>query len=96
MSRSKKLRILSYDISDNKCRRRVATLLEAEGTRVQYSVFEARLSDARLRSLVEMVEGQLDPGGSLRVYTVGGAGERQCSVIGTGSPVDKDAGYWLM
>ena len=96
MSRSKKLRVLSYDVSDDKCRRRVARLLEGEGTRVQLSVFEARLNDAALKALVSRIAGVIAETDSLRVYTIGATGERHSSVLGASIPIDRDVGFWLM
>ncbi len=62
--------VVSYDISDDGKRGRVARLLEDYGQRVQYSVFECRLED---RTLDEML-GKLKPFGegsdSIRVYQI--------------------------
>ena len=43
--------VVSYDISDDKRRRKVATLMEGYGYRVQYSVFECDLSRKQLGEL---------------------------------------------
>ncbi len=96
MAGGDRLQIFTYDVSSNRRRRRVARLLEEEATRVQYSVFEARLTRKAAERLMAKIEKELDTGDSLRVYTVGRTGERQCSVIGDGVPVDSGAGYWLM
>ncbi|ARC87862.1 CRISPR-associated endonuclease Cas2 [Rhodovulum sp. MB263] len=89
-------RIITYDISSDRVRRQVAALLEAEATRVQYSVFEARLSDAALRRIVSRIDERLADSDSLRVYTVGTRHERRCQVLGSGLPVDRDVGFWLL
>jgi CRISPR-associated protein Cas2 len=56
--------MVCYDIADNKRRERVAELLLARGTRVQYSVFECRLNpheQAVLRqALLEVIDVQED------------------------------------
>lgn len=96
MSRSSKLRVLSYDISDKRRRRRVAALLEAEATRVQYSVFEGRLTDAELNRLESQIECEISEGDSLRIYTVGVPGEKHSRVVGQGIPVDADKAFWLL
>lgn len=96
MSRSQKLRVLCYDVSCNKKRRRISKALEEVASRVQFSVFEARLSDAVLRRVVKQVEGLLDKGDSLRVYTIGRPGERRCEVYGSGVPIENETGYWLL
>ena len=43
--------IVSYDISDDKRRRKVATLMEGYGYRVQYSVFECSLTKRQMKKL---------------------------------------------
>lgn len=55
--------VVAYDIPDDKRRKRVADLLEGYGKRVQYSVFECVLSEAkygelrkRLRKRVKLSE----------------------------------------
>ena len=40
--------IVSYDISDDTLRKNIANLLEDNGKRVQYSVFECHLDAKRL------------------------------------------------
>ena len=96
MARDQKLRILCYDVSCDKRRRRIARLLEEEASRVQYSVFESRLGPKALKRLVTKVEAHLGKGDSLRVYTVGRSGERHCEVYGSGVPIEHDAGFWLL
>jgi CRISPR-associated protein Cas2 len=71
-------------------------MLEDEATRVQYSVFEARLTRKAVARLTAKIELELGRGDSLRVYTVGPTGERHSRVYGDGVPVDNGAGYWLM
>lgn len=96
MARDQHLRVLCYDVTCDRRRRRIARLLEEEASRVQYSVFETRLSPKALSRLVERVEEHLDKGDSLRVYTVGRSGERHCEVRGSGVPIDNEAGFWLL
>lgn len=96
MSHSEKLRILSYDISSNKLRRRIARRLEEDASRVQYSVFEARLTDKALRRIVQETTPHLEEGDSLRVYTIGRTGERYCKAHGTAAPIATETGYWLL
>lgn len=62
--------VVSYDISDDKRRRKVAKIMEGYGYRVQYSVFECDLNSKklaelqkRLKSLVKQNEGE-----SIRFY----------------------------
>ncbi len=96
MGRENFLRVLCYDISDDRRRRAVARLLEDSATRVQFSVFETRLTSKALNRLAKRIERHLDKGDTFRVYTIGRSGERHCEVYGDGVPVDADAGYWLV
>ena len=56
--------IISYDITSNKIRRRIAKELENYGIRVQYSVFECNVDKARLKEvytkMVHLMEGVED------------------------------------
>ena len=53
--------IVSYDITSNKLRRKIAKELENYGVRVQYSVFECNLDSSRFnemyRKLVQLMKG---------------------------------------
>jgi len=60
--------VVAYDIEDDRRRTRIARTLEGYGERVQYSVFECELDEARLRRLVQALERQLRPGDAVRVY----------------------------
>ena len=91
-----RLRVLCYDVSCDKRRRRIAKLLEEDASRVQYSVFETRMGPNALKRLVSKVVTHLDAGDSLRVYTIGRSGERQCDVYGSGVPIENEAGFWLL
>ena len=66
--------LVTYDIADTENTgaarlRRIADVCEKYGQRVQFSVFECRLSKARLARLVGEVEDIIDPSGpsSLRL-----------------------------
>ncbi len=43
--------VISYDISDDKRRRKVATIMEGYGYRVQFSVFECDLTADQLQKV---------------------------------------------
>jgi len=62
--------VVAYDISDDKCRRKVGEALEAFGKRVNYSVFEIELkSKSQKRALEDELLGLLNPKeDSLRFY----------------------------
>jgi CRISPR-associated protein Cas2 len=96
MSRAEKLILICYDISDDSTRTRVAKRLERVATRVQYSVFEARLSINRAHVLVRSLEPLLEPGDSIRLYVLGAYGERHCRIAGDGPSLATKEGYWLI
>lgn len=61
--------VLTYDISDDKRRLKIAKLMESVGDRVQHSVFEAYLTPAELEKLLKRVRKVLsEREDSVRVY----------------------------
>jgi CRISPR-associated protein Cas2 len=72
---TKKLRLLSYDITDDKRRKRVAKLLENSARRIQYSVFEAFMTESELSTLISKILPFILPseGDSLMVYRLCGS-----------------------
>lgn len=96
MSDTEMLVVMSYDVSDNKLRRRLSKLLEQHMTRVQRSVFEARLTGDQTDAVAQAAEQHLAPGDSLRVYTVGADGLRRSRMIGDGAALQEAADYWLV
>ena len=95
MARGEMLTVFSYDVSQNKRRRKIARLLEDAATRVQYSVFETRMTRTRCAALSQRLASLLGDGDSLRVYVIGDDGERRSHVYGDGAPFESDEGYWL-
>ena len=84
--------VVSYDISSDKRRNKVAKALEDYGARVQYSVFEVNLDArqiakmrARLAKLIDEAED------SVRFYTLCAACFKQIEVLGQGRPVEAEA-----
>ncbi|MGG7566573.1 CRISPR-associated endonuclease Cas2 [Rhodovulum sp. DZ06] len=90
------LTVFTYDVSDNRRRRRIARLLEDESTRVQRSVFEARMSRRRASRLGRRIEDLLGPGDSLRVYAVGADGMARSEVYGDAAPFESAEGFWVV
>jgi len=43
--------LISYDITSNKLRKKIADLLEEKGVRMQYSVFQFRLGATEINNL---------------------------------------------
>ncbi len=62
--------IISYDISDNKRRGKIASLLLDWGERVQLSVFEAELKGRDIEELQQAIKKILVAEDSLRIYPV--------------------------
>lgn len=63
--------VVSYDISDDRTRRKVAKTMENYGRRVQFSVFECRLSTPRFREMYgKLITLCMKPGDSIRMYTI--------------------------
>ena len=80
--------VLSYDISDSKRRRKMASTLEGLGIRVQYSVFEAWLTNGQIRNLLRAGGAfiKIDEGDSFRVYRLCAACYPKRVTIGGLSP----------
>ena len=96
MSRGEMLTVFSYDVSEDKRRRKVAKLLEDAATRVQFSVFEVRASRARAEILGQRLAAMLGRGDSLRVYVLGADGLERSRVYGDGAPFESAEGYWVV
>ncbi len=62
--------VISYDISDDGTRTKVANLLLDYGTRVQYSVFELLIDERKLDELVERLKPFPECSDSIRVYQI--------------------------
>ncbi len=61
--------VVAYDIPDDRRRTRVARVLEGHGERVQYSLFECRLTGKQFQALwKELGEEILPQEDSLRAY----------------------------
>lgn len=63
---------MSYDITSNKLRRKIAKELENYGVRVQYSVFECTLEDERYNEMFSKLLRLMDDAeeGSIRFYNL--------------------------
>ncbi len=64
--------LVSYDISNDKRRTKIAKEMENFGMRVQYSVFECSLSHARYTQMYDRLVKLMadDHEGSIRIYTI--------------------------
>ncbi len=95
MARPEHLYVFAYDISSNRKRRRAANVLEDAMTRVQFSVFEGRLTSENAEQLSEQVARFLGPDDSLRAYCVTEAGRRASFVWGD-PPISEQGDFWLL
>ena len=63
--------LITYDIENNKRRKKVSDVLEAYGYRVNFSVFECELNKTKMKNLVKKLEELIDKKkDSLRFYHV--------------------------
>ena len=92
------LYVISYDISIDRRRARVAKLLEGFGQRVQRSVFECDLTERqyavlerKLRRLLKQAEGD-----SLRTYRLCASCVKQVQIEGAGPPVEQSAEVYIV
>jgi CRISPR-associated protein Cas2 len=88
--------VVSYDISDDKRRRKVMQALEDFGSRVQYSVFECRLSPAEVEKLKKRLKPYVrEAADSIRFYFIG-ADDVGRTVIFGGGQVSEEKKYYLI
>ncbi len=87
--------MVSYDITDNKSRRRVQKTLEGFGERVQYSVFECAISESQYRSLTEKIAASIDKeSDSVRYYRMCHGCRKNIEFFGEGQIMEDD--YFFM
>lgn len=76
--------VVSYDISSDRVRTKLAKLLEGYGVRIQYSVFECRLTAGRFqkmyREIFKLTEDAEE--GSVRFYFICKNCEQKITTIG--------------
>lgn len=76
--------VVSYDISDNKRRSKIAKIMEGYGYRVQYSVFECELDRKKLAELMQRLRPLVNKKAeeSIRIYPLSAESEKKLKVIG--------------
>lgn len=86
------LYLVSYDITNNKRRTKLAKALKDFGDRVHYSVFEFILEPELLDKMIEQIEDIIsEKEDSVRIYSLCGTCEKTVKIIGTGELTeDKD------
>ena len=80
--------VISYDISADSLRRKIAKEMENYGQRVQYSVFECELTKERYGQLYEKLSNLMIgcEEGSIRFYQICANCMEKMSVIGVAEP----------
>ena len=75
--------VVSYDVSDDRARAKIAKILVGLLTRVQYSVFEGEAADDQIARAIDRVLTHIDPEtDSVRVYRLCASCERQITRYG--------------
>jgi CRISPR-associated protein Cas2 len=88
--------VVSYDVSDDRRRTRLAHALKDFGQRVQYSVFECRLDAAALEKLRHRVQTLIDvKEDTVRIYRLCLECDRQVEIQGTGKVTEDPDVYVL-
>ena len=88
--------IISYDIPDDKRRLHLAKVLLDFGDRVQYSVFEAILSQKLFDKLIEKIATVIDPAeDSVRIYPMCAMCEGNIKIMGRGDLPKQEDVYIL-
>ena len=87
--------VISYDIGDDRRRTKIMKALEDFGRRVQYSVFECRLTPAEFAKLRKRLKPHVrEPEDSVRIYFLGAEDVGRIQLIGSGS-VTEDKAFYL-
>ncbi|MDR2915331.1 MAG: CRISPR-associated endonuclease Cas2 [Tannerella sp.] len=69
MSRAKRIFcVIAYDIQDDRMRAKVSKLLEKNGYRINYSVFECMLTEKQYNMLQKQIESKIDAKEDTVVY----------------------------
>ena len=76
--------LISYDITNDRIRGKIAKELSGYGQRVQYSVFECRITEPQYRELYQKLVAlmQEEEEGNIRIYNICGKCEQKLNTIG--------------
>jgi len=87
--------VVSYDITDDRRRRRIFKLMEGYGSRVQYSVFECELNPVQVKELRGKLKKLMAPRqDSVRFYVLCADDVRRVVCLG-GLPLTREALFYL-
>jgi CRISPR-associated protein Cas2 len=81
--------VISYDISDDGIRKKVANILLDHGVRVQYSVFECLVDAKTLDKLIDMLSPLIEESDSIRVYQICEACLKKMVLLGSGDVTEE-------
>lgn len=87
--------VISYDISDDATRTKVANILLDYGTRVQYSVFEMLVDENRLDELVERLKDFPECSDSIRIYHICEGCLKKAIILGRGE-FEKEVSFHIV
>lgn len=87
--------VISYDVSDDGKRHKVASTLEDYGKRVQYSVFECTLDEKGLDELLERLKSLVESEDSIRAYRICRSCLRRVIVLGR-SDLAEQPGFFVV
>ena len=84
--------VVSYDITNNKRRTKIAKIMLDFGARVQYSVFECNLTDKQIetmrKKIIHVISAEED---TVRFYALCAACKTRVEVHGTGKITEDEA-----
>lgn len=93
----RKFFVIAYDIANDKRRLILSKLLLGYGQRVQYSVFEAYLSDTDLLMLLHRIQEIIDPEeDKVYFYQLCASCKDKTARIGKASAIKVDADFWII
>jgi CRISPR-associated protein Cas2 len=95
MARPQHLYVFAYDIERDASRSKVADILSEKLVRVQFSVFEGRLTRGEAETLAKEAALRIGPDDSLRCYCIPEAGRRLSFTHG-GPPIAEAGDFWLL
>ena len=83
--------VVSYDVSEDRRRRRLAARLVGRLERVQYSVFEGTVRRATIHEILTLAAKEIDPStDSVRAYPLCARCRELIEVLGTGLLLDDE------
>lgn len=86
--------VVTYDITDDRRRTKVAKIMCGFGDRVQYSVFECNLSETNFKRMRKRLEPLVKEGDTIRYYTLCGRCSGNILIDGSGK-VTRDPAFYI-